>query len=461
VSDSNDLNTFDLIVIGTGGAAMAAGIEARERGKTVLLVEHNVLGGTCLNVGCVPSKRLLAASGHRHAAATNPFPAAPTSAAGVDLPALIAQKQQLIDALREAKYQAVADAHEFPIRYGHARFSDEQTLDVDGEQLTAPAFILATGSTPATPDVPGIDTVEFLTSTTAMEQTELPESLVVLGAGYVGLEQSQLWSQLGVKVTIVGRFAPHTEPELAALLKEAFTADGITVVEQRASSVTSTADGVIVTTDGGQTITAQRLLVATGRRPNTDDLGLDAAGVKTDDRGFVLVDDHQRTSNDRIWAAGDVSGAPQYVYVAAQTGHVAAANALGEPQTMDYRGLPGVTFTTPQLASAGLTEQQALNQGHSCDCRTLGADDLPRALANNDTRGALKIVIDADTRKVLGVHAALDGAGDVILAATYAIKYGLTVEDLAETWAPYLTMAEALRLCARLFLSDMPTSCCA
>lgn len=454
-------DAYDLIVIGTGGAAMAAGIEARDRGKTVLLVEHDVLGGTCLNVGCVPSKRLLAASGHRHAAATNPFPAAPTSAAGVDLPALIAQKQQLVDALRDAKYQAVADAHGFPVRYGHARFTDEQTLDVDGEQLTAPAYIVATGSTPATPDLPGIDTIEFLTSTTAMAQTELPESMIVLGAGYVGLEQSQLWSQLGVHVTLVGRFAPYTEPELAALLKDVFTADGITVVEQRATAVASTAGGVDVTTDSGQTVTAQRLLVATGRRPNTDDLGLDAAGVKTDDRGFLLVDDHQRTSNERIWAAGDVSGAPQYVYVAAQTGHVAAANALGERQTVDYRGLPGVTFTTPQLASAGLTEQQALDQGHGCDCRTLAAADLPRALANNDTRGALKIVIDADTRKVLGVHAALDGAGDVILAATYAIKYGFTIEDLADTWAPYLTMAEALRLCARLFLSDLPASCCA
>jgi len=461
MSDSNDLTTYDLIVIGTGGAAMAAGIEARERGKNVLLVEHNVLGGTCLNVGCVPSKRLLAASGHRHAAATNSFPAVPTSAAGVDLPALIAHKQQLVDALREEKYQAVADAHEFPIRYGQATFTGPDTLDVDGEELTAPAFIIATGSRPSTPELPGIDTVEFRTSTSAMEQTELPESLVVLGAGYVGLEQAQLWSQLGVAVTIIGRFAPHTEPELATVLKDVFTGDGITVVEERATAVAHTDGGVQVTTGNDQTITASRLLVATGRGPNTDGLGLDAAGVKTDDRGFLLVDDHQRTSNDRIWAAGDVSGAPQYVYVAAQTGHVAAANAFGEPQTMDYRGLPGVTFTTPQLASAGLTEEQALERGHSCDCRTLTAQDLPRALANNDTRGALKIVIDADTRKVLGVHAALDGAGDVILVATYAIKYGLTVDDLADTWAPYLTMAEALRLCARLFRSDMPTSCCA
>jgi mercuric reductase len=461
MSDSNDLNTYDLIVIGTGGAAMAAGIEARERGKTVLLVEQGALGGTCLNVGCVPSKRLLAASGHRHAAATNPFPSVPTSAGEVDLPALIAHKQQLVDALREAKYQAVADAHDFPIRYGHATFLDEHTLDIDGEQLSAPAFVIASGARPATPDLPGIEEVEFLTSTSAMEQTELPASMVVLGAGYVGLEQAQLWSQLGVDVTIIGRFAPHTEPELAALLKDVFTDDAITLYEERAAAVAPAEGGVQVTTDTGRTVTAQRLLVATGRQPNTDDLGLDAAGVKTDERGYVSVDEHQRSSNDRIWAAGDVSGAPQYVYVAAQTGHVAAANALGESQTVDYRGLPGVTFTTPQLASAGLTEQQALDQGHSCDCRTLTADDLPRALANNDTRGALKIVIDADSRKVLGVHAALNGAGDVILAATYAIKYGLTVDDLAQTWAPYLTMAESLRLCARLFLSDMPTSCCA
>jgi mercuric reductase len=454
--------TYDLIVIGTGGAAFAAGIEARERGKSVLLVERDVLGGTCLNVGCVPSKRLLAASGHRHAAATNPFPAVPTSAAEVDLPALIAHKQKLVEDLRQAKYQSVADAHGFDVRYGQATFTGPDTLEVNGEELTAGAFLVATGSRPSTPQLPGIDTVDVLTSTTAMEQTQLPESMIVLGGGYVGLEQAQLWSQLGVAVTLIGRFAPHTEPELAAILKDVFTGDGITVVEQRATAVAATDDGrVQVSTGDGHTVTASRLLVATGRGPNTEGLGLDSAGVRTDDRGFVVVDDHQRTSNDRIWAAGDVSGAPQYVYVAAQSGHVAAANALGQAQTMDYRGLPGVTFTTPQLASAGLTEAQALEQGHHCDCRTLTADDLPRALANNDTRGALKIVIDADTRTVLGVHAALDGAGDLILAATYAIKFGLTIDDLADTWAPYLTMAEALRLCARLFLSDMPTSCCA
>lgn len=453
--------TWDLVVIGSGGAAMAAGIEARSRGKSVLLIEHGVLGGTCLNVGCIPSKTLLAAAGHRQRALANPFPGVPTGAAGVNLPALMAQKQELIDRLRRAKYTDVAAAHGFQLRHGHARFIDEETLEVDGQRVPARAYVVATGSTPHIPDLQGIGTVDPLTSTTAMELQDLPESLVIVGGGYVGLEQTQLWAHLGVRVTVVGRFAPHVEPEIAAVLREVFDDEGITIVEERAVAVERTSGGVLVRTEPGQELLGQRVLVATGRRANTDDLGLDEAGVGTGDRGFIAVDPDQRTSNPRVFAAGDVSGAAQHVYVAAQTGHAAAAGALGELTTVDYRGLPAVTFTTPQLASAGLTEEQALAAGHDCDCRVLGAQDIPRALANHDTRGALKLVVDADNGKVLGVHAALEGAGDVMLAATYAIKYGLTVDDLADTWAPYLTMSEALRICAGLFRSDKPTSCCA
>ncbi|MCY7366362.1 MAG: mercury(II) reductase [Frankiaceae bacterium] len=453
---------WDLVVIGTGGAAMAAGIEARSRGKDVVLVEQHVLGGTCLNVGCVPSKNLLAAAGQRHRAATNTaFPMVSTTAGRVDVPALMAQKQELVDRLRQAKYADVADAHGFPIRYGHARFVDDKTLEVDGERLTAPAYVVATGVAPHIPDLPGIDRVDHLTSTTAMELTELPASMVVLGGGYVGLEQAQLWAHLGVSVTVVGRFAPHAEPEIADVLRGVFVDDGISLVQERAVSVHATRGGVVVRTSGGVHVTGERLLAATGRFADTGDLGLEAAGVQTDDRGFVVVDSNQRTSNPRVFAAGDVSGAPQYVYVAAQTGRVAAAGALGNPAVVDYTGLPGVIFTTPQIASAGMTEEQATAAGHDCACRILDGQDIPRALANRDTRGAVKLVIDADTRKVLGVHLALDGAGDVLLAATYAIKFGLTVDDLADTWAPYLTMSEALRMAAGLFRSDLPTSCCA
>ena len=453
---------WDLVVIGTGGAAMAAGIEARSRGKEVLLVEHGPLGGTCLNVGCVPSKNLLAAAGHRHRALSQrAFPMVTTSADGVDLPALMAQKQELIEALRQAKYAHVADAHGFPIRYGHARFTDERTLHVDGEPVVGAAYVVATGATPHIPNLPGLDRVAWLASTTAMEQQTLPASMVVIGGGPVGLEQAQLWAHLGVEVSLVGRFAPAVEPEIAHVLRGVFADDGITVIEDRAAAVEPVAGGVSVRTQGDQTATGERLLVATGRIANTAELGLAAARIETDDRGFIVVDANQGTSNPRVFAAGDVSGAPQYVYVAAQTGRAAAATALGDPATVDYRGLPGVTFTTPQLASAGLTEQQAVAAGHPCDCRVLSAQDIPRALANRDTRGALKLVADAETGRVLGVHAALDGAGDVMLAATYAIKLGMTVDDVADTWAPYLTMAESLRIAAGLFRSDKPTSCCA
>jgi mercuric reductase len=287
----------------------------------------------------------------------------------------------------------------------------------------------------------------------------------VIGGGYVGMEQAQLFAHLGARVSLVGRLAPAAEPKLADALRRVFADDGITVVEDRATAVEADGGQAVVVTRGGQRVTGQKLLVATGRRPRTDALGLDAAQVKTDERGFVVVDEAQRTSNPRIFAAGDVSAAPQYVYVAAATGRAAALNATDaagpRPATVDYTGLPAVVFTRPQLASAGLTEAQAQAAGHRCDCRMLDLADVPRALANRDTRGAVKLVADADTGRVLGVHAAAEAAGEIMLAATYAIKARMTVNDIADTWAPYLTMAESLRIAAGLFRNEMPTSCCA
>ncbi|MDP9823281.1 mercury(II) reductase [Nocardioides massiliensis] len=456
----------DLAVIGSGGAAMAAGIAARKAGASVVLVERGVLGGTCVNVGCVPSKMLLAAAGARHGALTNPFGGAPTSADGVDLAALVGQKSELVGWLRQHKYADVADAWGFPVLTGEARFVDRDTLEVDGKPLRADGYVLATGSQPHTVDIDGIDAVDYLTSTTAMELTEVPESLVVVGGGYVGMEQAQLFAHLGARVTVVGRLAPQAEPELREVMAAVFAEDGITVIEEHAAVVQSAGDGgVTVSTSSGREAAGQRLLVATGRRPDTTALDLAFAGVGTDPRGFVTVDEHQRTTNPKVYAAGDVAGTPQYVYVAAAAGRVAATNALApegsRPASVDYTGLPAVMFTRPQLASAGLTEEQAIADGHACTCRVLGLGDVPRALVNHDTRGAVKLVADAETGKVLGVHAVADGAGEMMLAATYAIKAGMTVDDLADTWAPYLTMAESLRLTAGLFRDEMPTSCCA
>lgn len=457
---------FDLAVIGSGGAAMSAGITAARAGRRVVLIERSTLGGTCVNVGCIPSKMLLAAAGTRHAALTNPFAGAPTSAGRADLGALVAQKDELVQRLRGAKYLDVAEAYGLEVRPGRARFTSPDTLEVDGTALLAGAFVVATGAEPAVPELPGLDGVQFLTSTTAMELAELPASLVVVGGGYVGMEQAQLFAHLGAQVTLVGRLAPQAEPELADTLRAVFAADGITVVEDRAVGVESGSGGVGVVTGSGRRVTGQQLLMATGRRPRTDGLNLPAAEVVTDGRGFIMINEHQATSNPRVFAAGDVAGSPQYVYVAAAGGRVAATNALQDdsgapPAAVDYSGMPAVVFTRPQLASVGLTEQQALDTGYACDCRVLSLADVPRALVNQDTRGVVKLVADANTGRVLGVHAAADSAGELMLAATYAIKAAMTVHDLADTWAPYLTMAESLRIVAGLFRNQLPTSCCA
>lgn len=456
----------DLAVVGSGGAAMSAAIAASRARKTVVLIERGMVGGTCVNIGCVPSKTLLAAAGARHSALTHPFSGAPTSAGAVDFGALVRQKDELIERLRGAKYADVAAAYGFEVRPGQATFLDKDTLAVDGQPLRARAYLVATGSQPAVPSLPGLDQVDWLTSTTAMALQALPESLVVIGGGYVGMEQAQMFAHLGARVSLVGRLAPQAELELAEGLRGVFADDGITVVEEHATAVSTDAGEVVVTTASGQQVRGARLLVAAGRFARTDGLDLPAAGIDLDERGFIVIDEFQRTTNPRVYAAGDVSGTPQYVYVAAAGGRVAAINALADDgcaptARLDYTGLPAVVFTSPQLASAGMGEEDALERGYACACRVLDLSDVPRALVNRDTRGAIKLIADATTGRVLGVHALADGAGEIMLAATYAIRAGMTVDDLADTWAPYLTMAESLRIVAGLFRNQMPTSCCA
>jgi mercuric reductase len=239
--------------------------------------------------------------------------------------------------------------------------------------------------------------------------------------------------------------------------------EGIDVVSAHATSIESHDATKRVHADRGRSIDGDTILVATGRHAHVDGLDLPAAGVEIDEAGFVNVDARLRTTNARVFAAGDVTGGAQFVYVAATQGHLAATNALGNRNdTIDYTGLPSVVFTDPQLASAGLTEADAVAAGYDCDCRILGLDNVPRARVEHDTRGAIKLIADRQTGKVLGVHALAAGAGDLVLAGVYAIKFGLTIDDLASTWTPYLTMSEALRLVAQSFTRDVDQlSCCA
>ncbi|GGM41248.1 mercuric reductase MerA [Longimycelium tulufanense] len=471
---------YDLAVIGSGGAAFAAAIAARRRGRTVIMIERGTVGGTCVNTGCVPSKALLAAAEARHVAAVGPaqFPGVTTSADGVDAAALLAGKDDLVTTLRAEKYVDLAVEYGWQVLPGTAHFvahcgSPLLEVDTPGEgtvRVEAEHYLIATGSTPWAPPIEGLAEAGYLTSTTAMELDSLPGSMIVLGGNAIGLEQAQLFARLGVQVRMVevlDRLAPLEEPEISEVIEQVFADEGIAV--HTATTVTG-----VRRDETGYTLTATRcgqpldlrgeqLLVATGRRPTTAGLNLDSVGVKTGPRGEVVVDEYLRTTHPHIWAAGDVTGHPQYVYVAAAHGTLVAANALdGATRTLDYTALPRVTFTTPAIASVGMTDAQVVAAGIRCDCRTLPLAYVPRALVNRDTHGLIKIVAEAGTGTLLGVHTIAEGAGDIITAAGYALAAGLTVDQLAHTWAPYLTMAEGLKLAAQTYTSDVTKlSCCA
>ncbi len=456
---------YDLAVVGSGGGAFAAAIAARRKDLSVVMVERGTIGGTCVNVGCIPSKALLAAAEARHRAAQQRFPGISTEAGAVDFPALIAGKREIVEGLRQAKYVDLAEEWGFELVQGGARFVEGPALEVDGRRIEAAHYVVATGAEPHIPNVPGLADSGYLTSTTAMELDHLPKSMLVLGGGYVAMETAQLFAHLGTQVTMLvrSRLARREEPEVAEGIHDAFTDEGIAVIEgTQPIEVRREGDEVVVVA-GDRELRAERVLVATGRRPRTDGLGLEALGVGVGPTGEVVIDDDMSTSNPRVWAAGDVTGHPQFVYVAARHGALAVDNAFeGAGRRIDYSALPRITFTSPTIASVGLTEAEAQEQGLDCECRVLDLDNVPRAIVSRNTHGVVKLVAERDTGRVVGVHLLADGAGDAILAGVYAIEARRTVADMAEDWDPYLTIGEAIHLAALAFTRDpSKLSCCA
>jgi mercuric reductase len=380
---------------------------------------------------------------------------------------LVAGKAQIVTGLRAEKYEDLAAGYGWEIRKGEARFVPGPVLEVNGDRIEAAHYLIAAGASPWAPEVPGLAETGYLTSTTALELDRLPESLIVAGGNYVGLELGQLFARLGTRVTLVEalpRLAPGEEPEISQVIEDVLASEGVQVrTSAPLARVRREHGAVVAETAGGDQVRAAEILMATGRRPDTAGLGLDAAGVKTGRLGEVVTDGQLRTASPRIWAAGDVTGAAQFVYVAAAHGTTVVDNAFGGAgRTIDYTHLPRVTFTSPAIASVGLTDAQAADTGVACTCRVLPLAYVPRAIVNRDTRGLVKIVAEAGTGKVRGVHIVAEGAGDMILAATYALEAGMTTGQLAGTWAPYLTMAEGLKLAAQSFTTDVTKlSCCA
>jgi mercuric reductase len=461
---------YDLVVIGSGGGAFAAAIRAVGLGARVAMVERGTIGGTCVNIGCVPSKTLLRGAEVYHRAGHHPFDGIETKAGTADYGEMVAQKDGLVADLRKEKYADLIDEYGWDFIEGEASFEDEETLRVGDRTVRAGSYLIATGARPAVPDVPGLEEAGYLTSTTSMEREEAPESVLVIGAGYVGLEQGQLLRRLGARVTLMQRgprLLRDQEPEVSEALREGLEREGIEVltgVRIERAERTETGKRLYLTVDGEERVLeGEEILVAAGRDPNVESLGLGKAGVELDERGAVRVDEGLKTTNPRVWAAGDVTLGPQYVYVAAYEGALMVDNALsGADKVLDFSALPGVMFTDPQVATVGLTEARARAENIEVKTSVLPLDAVPRALVNRDTLGVIKLVADATTDRLLGAHIVAENAGDVIYAATLAVRFGLTVSDLADNFAPYLTMSEGLKLAAQGFRRDTSKlSCCA
>jgi mercuric reductase len=468
---------FDVVVLGSGSTAFAAAIRAAELGKTAAMTENRTLGGTCVNRGCLPSKNLIAAAGIIHDAAHPRYPGIEPVRLRFSFPELVKQKDEVVAYYREKKYESIV-GDRISVFQGSVRFVERNAVEVGDARLEAERFLVATGSTPYVPVLEGLDKVPFLTSDllTSQEDMELkerPESLTILGGGYVALELGQFFGRLGTRVTIIEpskRILPGYEPEVGAALSHILEQEGIALLTgTKPVGVRDDRDGVSldVIGDTSTTLRSSHLLVATGRRPNTEELGLDIAGVRIDENGAVLVDDELRTTAPHVWAAGDVIGSntesQMATPVGAHDGGIAARNALlGEHHKVDHRVIPRAIFTDPEVAVVGLTDKQAVERGYRCACRTVKMEQVPRAQAVRNSRGVIKMVADRDSRKVLGVSMVGMDAAEVIHEASMGIRLGATIEDFVGMLHIYPTMSEALKIVALSFTKDVSKlSCCA
>ena len=471
LSDERDTRP-DIFIIGAGSAAFSAALTAADAGARLVMAGEGTIGGTCVNVGCVPSKTLIramqAVHDGRHASR---FDGISGVADVFNWKALVDQKQRLVDDLRQAKYKDLLP--EYPnISYikGRAAFTGNGTeIEVDGTLYHPKKVILATGASSTLPPINGIQNVPVLDSTKALELDHLPESLLVIGGGIIGCELGQMFARAGARVTICcrSRLLPDAEPEVSQALAEYLRQEGVTVCQGvRYQKIERRSEGIALTCqtpDGERTIEAAQILAATGRKPNTISLRLEKIGIALDGDGGIAIDTHMQTSHPDVYAVGDVTGQDMFVYMAAYGGKLAAKNALnGNAHVYSNAAMPSVVFTDPQVAAVGLTEAKAKGKGYDVITSVITLDNVPRHIAARDTRGLIKLVADRKSNKLLGATILAPEAGDSIQTVVMALKTALTTAELADTIFPYLTAVEGVKLAAQAFKKDVKKlSCCA
>jgi len=471
---------FDLVILGSGSTAFAAALTAQELQKTAVMTEERPIGGTCVNRGCLPSKNLIGAAKIIHDARNPRYPGLNACAMDLDFGALVEQKDAVVHDYRKKKYESLVSDH-VRVERGHVRFLDPHTVEVDGKQLAAEKVLIAAGSRPVLPDIDGLDRVPYLTSDLLtvdeqLELRELPQSLLIVGGGYIALELGQMFSRFGSTVTILERntqlLAHGYEPEVGRTIAAIFAEEGIQIafnamakaVRQEGSEVVATA----LVAGRERQYRAERLLVATGRRPNTDNIAIERAGLKVNERGEIVVDEHLRTTVPHIFAAGDVvgsqHGSEMATPVGSRQGSIAAHNALSAepPRQIDHRVVPRTIFVDPEIAVVGMPESEVIAAGHRCWCNTVPMSLVPRAAAIRDTRGMIKMTADAVSNEVLGVAMVGHNAGEVIHEAAMAMRFRATLHDFIDMLHVFPTMAEALKIIAiSRFKDPAKLSCCA
>jgi mercuric reductase len=471
---------FDLVILGSGSTAFAAALTTQELQKTAVMTEERPIGGTCVNRGCLPSKNFIGAAKIIHDARNPRYPGLNASEMGLDFTALVEQKDAVVHDYRKKKYESLVGDH-IRVEKGHVRFLDPHTVEVDGRQLGGEKVLIATGSRPVLPDIDGLDRVSYLTSDLLtvdepMELRERPQSLLIVGGGYIALELGQMFSRFGTTVTILERntqlLAHGYEPEVSRTIAAIFAQEGIQIVfnatakavRQEGSEVVATA----LVAGRERHYRAERLLVATGRRPNTDNIAIERAGVKVNERGEIIVDTYLRTNEPHILAAGDVvgsqHGSEMATPVGSRQGAIAARNALSAEsmRQVDHRVVPRTIFVDPEVAVVGMPETEVVAAGYQCWCNTVPMTLVPRAAAIRDTRGMIKMTADAVSNEVLGVAMVGHTAGEVIHEAAMAMRFRATLHDFIDMLHVFPTMAEALKIVAiSRFKDPAKLSCCA
>jgi pyruvate/2-oxoglutarate dehydrogenase complex dihydrolipoamide dehydrogenase (E3) component len=441
----------DVIVIGSGQAGVPLASRLTAAGKSVVLFERAALGGTCTNYGCTPTKTMVASARAAHVARTAGRLGVRSGEVHVDLPAVVARKEAIVKRWRDSVEHRLHEAGErLRVVKAHARFVGPRELEANGERFEADVVISNTGARPLIPELPGLDGIPFLTNASLMDLRELPAHLVVLGGGYIGCELGQMFRRFGSAITIVDRnehLLSREDPDTSSALEGVFRDEGISL--ELSSTIESThmeSGRIVVRLTSGKEVRGSHLLVAVGRRPNTDDLGCDVAGVTLDERGFIVVDESYATSVAGVFAVGDVAGEPQYTHSAWDDHRILFEHLMGRPtRKRSERVIPFAVFTDPQVGGIGLTERALRARGIAFEMATMPFGNIARAIETDETAGTMKLMIDPVTEKVLGCRLVGADAGELIHVFVPLVEAGASVRAIVGAEAVHPTFAEGVQ----------------